>query len=270
MYARLRVPSLNSFNIFLCCFCCFLMSACTFFEIPSHKARDVGTQIRKDDPWWLLKATDDHIKDIAELKKALCPGLVDVVRKGDEDDCSRLTPLGKRYNDVKGWLISEFLHVSDAQIRDETLYESSPLDLIQLYSLDNLLTVTIRRPLVEKFDSFTLAAFLAGYGKAVSHRSGNQFVVHTGDLLDISVATELMDGLSVLKNVSSAFNPTSSAMRIYSVAGNHDGLVFGNIPDGKADGRGLDVNKAEFIFAHLLESPDEEGLDLERMRSSYN
>ena len=259
MYSRLGIHSLPSFNLLFCFLCSFLMVSCTFFEVPPRTARNIGTEIRKDDPWWLINATDKRIKKFVDFKEALCPGLVDVVRRGDEDDCPSLTAVGRQYDTEKGRLISEFLHISDAQIRDESLYETSPLDLFQMYSLDNLLGVTIRRPLVEKFDSFTLAAFLVGYEKGVSKKPGNQFVVHTGDLLDISVATELMDGLSVFKNVSNTVNPSHHDMKVFSVAGNHDGLVFGNIPDGKADGRGLDVNKAEFIFAHLLESSDEEG-----------
>ena len=255
MKAQQTRPSIFSINLLIYFICLFLLSSCTFFELPERKARDVGTK-SIGDLSWLINATGNNIYDISTLKAALCNGLANVVRLGDEDDCSRLTQIGKKEDRKKGQKISEFLHVSDAQIRDESLYESSLLDLLQMYSLDNLVRVTIRRPLVEKFDAFTLAAFLAGYGKAVAEKPGNQFVVHTGDLLDISVVTELMDGLHVFKTLSQSFNTNGSSMKIYSVAGNHDGLVFGNIPDGDADGRGLDINKSEFIFAHLLEDKD--------------
>jgi len=44
-------------------------------------------------------------------------------------------------------------------------------------------------------------------------------------------------------------------IRIYSVAGNHDGLIFGNLPDQKTSTRGLGINKSEFILGNLLDDP---------------
>lgn len=235
------------------------MSSCTFFELPPRPARDVGIREKPKFDW--LKSDKEHkqsfteLKDLIDLERGLCPGLANVVRRGgDDDDCPNWN---KHYGAIQtedpqtGTLVSEFLHVSDAQIRDESLYDSSPLDLVQLGVMDLFIDVTIRRALVERFDSLTLASFLLGYAKA--HQKipdqRNHFIIHTGDLLDISVVTELMEGMEIFKGVSTY---QEYETKIRSVAGNHDGLIFGNIDDGRADGRGLDINKAEFIFAHFL------------------
>ena len=262
-----KLPFPLKFSLF--CFLFFFLSSCAFFELPERTARDVGIQEKPNFDWLMADKKKrqffPHLENFKDLREGLCPGLANVVRKGMVDAC----PIQKFYSEVKHndpqeWqLVSEFLHLTDAQIRDESLYEFNPLDLYQFNTIDNLISVTIRRALVERFDSLTLASFLVGYGKGVEDAQRKQFIIHTGDLLDISMATELMEGMEVFRGAQKLFNETEGMqLKIFSVAGNHDGLVFGNLSDGQADGRGLDINKAEFIFAHLLEDPRQNVTDL--------
>ncbi|MGH2547879.1 MAG: hypothetical protein ACRDHN_00695, partial [Thermomicrobiales bacterium] len=146
-----------------------------------------------------------------------------------------------------GTLVAEFLHISDAQIRDEALYEEYDVQR-KLGMLDGLIPVTVRNGLIERNDCLTFAAFLSSYSKGTNwvEWKPHRFIVHTGDLLDISVRTELIPALQAMRDAK-----TTYGAKIYSVAGNHDGSTFGNIPDSASDTRALGINRSEFVLAHL-------------------
>ncbi len=143
---------------------------------------------------------------------------------------------------------AEFLHLSDAQVRDEHAYKDAPSKL-RFAEIDPVVSVTVRRPTVEECDNLTLAAFLVAYGKArqaaEAPRGFDEFAVHTGDLLDISLMTEMMETMDVFRLVRGHYE-----FPLYSIAGNHDGLTFGNINDEQSDTRGLGINRHEFVLAH--------------------
>jgi hypothetical protein len=146
--------------------------------------------------------------------------------------------------------LARFLHISDAQLRDERLHDEQEA-AARLKDLDKWVSVTVRNSNVEYLDTLTLAAFLFGFAKndACSARRDEPgaFVIHTGDLLDISVTTELLEGLEVF-----AYTQRGLRCPVYSVAGNHDGTTFGNLPDSATDTRGLGINRSEFVMGHLL------------------
>ncbi len=156
-------------------------------------------------------------------------------------------------------LVAHFLHLSDAQIRDETVYKYQG----NLQEVDSFINVTVRRPLVEEYDVLTLASFLAAYNAEVRSEvrsrklpnigKAGPFLIHTGDLLDLSVITELMDALKVLGywHMGCA-QGANRGYPIYSVGGNHDGLLFGNIPQRTADTQDIGVNQSEFVLGHIL------------------
>src|SRR5262249_8872685 len=82
-----------------------------------------------------------------------------------------------------------------------------------------------------------------------------RFLVHTGDLLDISVASELIEGVDILHAAKKRFGGTTNGYRFFNVAGNHDGLTFGNIADEQSDTHGLGVNRSAFVLSQVLEDP---------------
>jgi len=156
----------------------------------------------------------------------------------------------------RGPLVSTFLHLSDAQLRDEAMY-GAPGENSNLTAFDTLFNVTVRRPLVEEYDTLTLASFIAAYRDYIKESSSPQsasakpFLIHTGDLLDLSVVSELMDALRVFGYWSRP-SPEGPALRLLSVPGNHDGLLFGNTPEWLADSQDVGVNQSEFVLAHLV------------------
>ncbi len=146
--------------------------------------------------------------------------------------------------------MARFLHISDAQLRDERLHDEQKA-AARLKDLDKWVSVTVRNSNVEYLDTLTLAAFLFGFAKddacIARPDEPGAFVIHTGDLLDISVMTELLEGLEVF-----AYTQRGLHCPVYSVAGNHDGTTFGNLPDSATDTRGLGINRSEFVMGHLL------------------
>jgi 3',5'-cyclic AMP phosphodiesterase CpdA len=159
--------------------------------------------------------------------------------------------------------VSAFVHLSDAQICDEQSYDDAN-DQEALEFFDFFQDVTSRRGLVEANDSLVFAAFLFAANRDAGTRPAIDpppFVIHTGDLLDISLASELREAM----NVASA---PQLSIPFYSVGGNHDGLTFGNIADTHSDTRSLGINNTEFVLGHLLSDEDGYGFARNEILSS--
>lgn len=219
-----------------------------FFSVPREKV--VAVAMRRVDPFRdFPQLGPGQTSDLATLERAVDARLVsygDHVRPDPPFRC-----------------IAELLCVSDAQIRDEEVYSAGYMNELLYY--DRIVGVTIRRSFVEKFDALSLASFLIAYRRetqapdAVKLRrederaglrdpSARPFIVHPGDLCDISTTTELLTGLLTVKQCLRG----EGAPPFYSLAGNHDGLVFGNVPNRWADMRMLGTNLSEFVLGHLL------------------
>ncbi|NIS52687.1 MAG: hypothetical protein GWN67_15120 [Phycisphaerae bacterium] len=166
----------------------------------------------------------------------------------------------------KGNHIASFLHISDAHIRDERLIDEDWLSKKIIRLFDIRVDTFHRDPFVDSFDSLTLASFLIAYGKTIETNgeyiksSGlKPFVINGGDFLDFSLVTELMEMRKILRKVSGYYKDINDvcdvSIGMYSVAGNHDGLYFGNLSDKRTSTRGLGINKSEFILGNLLDDP---------------
>jgi len=202
------------------------------FEIPADTSLKNLTRERVD---WVEGTACSAIPDQTALSNAVKPHRNAAVDAPDADDV----------------LIAQFLHISDAQIRDEDLHDEAT-HARKLRDLDGFIRVAVRNSTVEQVDSLTLAAHLSAYAQESSNCRNDEthrFIVHTGDLLDTSVVSELITGIDVLKQVEVAHT-----CPIYSVTGNHDGLTFGNLTDAAAVTHGLGVNRSEFILGHLAMS----------------
>jgi hypothetical protein len=154
----------------------------------------------------------------------------------------------KKADETPGVEVASFIHISDAQIRDARAFHESLATLFNDFVVD----VTIRRPFMEQFDDLLLSAHLSAYGKSLPELPGSgprPFLVHTGDLLDISLASELMTAIRILESAQRRY--AARGARIFSAGGNHDGLAFGNIRDLRSDNWSLGVNKTEFVLAHV-------------------
>ena len=224
--------------------CSLVREKSPFFSVPREQVIELSTK------------KIDWLKDLPSPEGSSRPlSLEDAVASRLERYGAH-TPPGGDYR-----CISQFLCLSDAQIRDEQVYAQGKSDYIdQLLYFDRFFGVTIRRSFVEKFDSLTFASFLIGYRKEVEATGQERaklglpdpFILHAGDLLDISTSTELLTALSTVR----ACLPEHRPPRFYSVAGNHDGLVFGNLPNEWVDMRSLGINLSEFVLAHLLVDPE--------------
>ena len=155
--------------------------------------------------------------------------------------------------------VASFLHLSDPQIRDERIYNEDWFDDLQLRAVGYVVSSARRDPFIDSFDSLNLASFLLAYGKRMSLRNAQRkslrpFVIITGDLLDISLATELMEVRKVLYAVFQSEDFQKNGIEVKLAAGNHDGLVFGNFTDRRTKTRSLGINKSEFIMGLLLDT----------------
>lgn len=154
----------------------------------------------------------------------------------------------------------EILHLSDAQIRDTLILDRKN------YSLNDLIPIfksTLRMELIENLDSLLLAAILRGYRNAIASYNPSRLrgvlAVHTGDLLDISLVTEMIDAAAAVKyacrgsvqNVQNLEGKPPDPLPFLSVPGNHDGLTFGNIQDKNSITWELGLNQLEFHLASL-------------------
>jgi hypothetical protein len=145
--------------------------------------------------------------------------------------------------------IIRFLHISDAQIRDERIHEAIK-DRWQLKLADKAIGVSKRNPYVDSYDTLTFAAFvLAGKKKIKAEEHG--YIVFTGDLLDISTSSELIEAMNVLRSVEKYYPDN-----YYAVAGNHDGLIFGNVSDYLSFTWNLGISRTEFVLGHLTAGRD--------------
>lgn len=144
----------------------------------------------------------------------------------------------------------EFLLISDAQTRDERAYEPGQLRWIDLF-----IEPTIRLPLVEVMDGIVLQTFVSAYSQHVNEDQGDatsRLLINGGDLLDVSLVTELVEANETLSRAEPEIS-------VFSVVGNHDGLTWGNLPDSRTTTWELGINRTEFILGGILYSPDETG-----------
>lgn len=223
-----------------------------FFQLPPARSRDVALSHRT---WPAPPTPAQHLGPCA-IDKATVGFCWGASRPWREESKSDPTMEAAASDATKGPRVTAFLHLSDAQLRDEAMY-GAPGENSNLTAVDTLLNVTVRRPLVEEYDTLTLASFIAAYrdhlGDAEEPKLayGKPFMIHTGDLLDLSVVSELMDALEVFGYWSRS-SREGPALRLFSVAGNHDGLLFGNTPEWLADSQDVGVNQSEFVIAHIV------------------
>lgn len=213
-----------------------------FFAVPRDKVIEVAT--RPVDPFRDFPRLDgDRKPDIGTLERAVDAQLVsygDHTRPPEPFRC-----------------VSEFLCVSDVQLRDEEIYSAGYVN--ELVYFDRYVGVSIRRPFMEKYDTLNFASLLIGYRKELAKTKRSHgvtpFIIHPGDLCDISSSTELLTALLAVKQCLRG----NDAPRFYSAGGNHDGLVFGNMPNHWADMQMLGANLSEFVLGHVLLDPPEAG-----------
>jgi hypothetical protein len=144
----------------------------------------------------------------------------------------------------------EILHLSDAHIRDAHILRRSDYRLNDLILKD-----TLRLELIENLDSLLLAAVLRGYRNEIaSYHSSRQrgvLAVFTGDLLDLSLVTEMIDGAAAVNYACKKHAPNPPSLPFLQVPGNHDGFTFGNIEDKNSTTWELGLNQLEFSLASL-------------------
>lgn len=226
-------------------------------EVFDHQRDDLNYRVPAPSAYPSTLPGDEayrNIQSIADLSAALNRGLTE---HPDEDECKSLKPR-ERYRRV-----SRFLHISDAQIRDERLYGADD-QYARMQSVDRygfgpfkrpFLDSTIRPVTVERFDSLLYAAFLTAYADAQRDNAADAaetpFIIHTGDLLDASVTSEFYPALRIMREVAIRY----PELPLYSVGGNHDGQTFGNIRDQFTNTWGLGINKTEFVLGSLALDP---------------
>lgn len=254
------------FCLSACVLTAILLPGCSilpFYTLPEETSLDYSFY-EKDEYFWECpshKENKHSLRDISSfgsLREAV--GKLYLIKKGKPaGPCYKLPEANNDGNHI-----ASFLHISDAHIRDERLFDEHWLSrkLIELFDVP--VDTFHRDPFVDSFDSLTLASFLIAYGKTVEANSKyikssglKPFVINGGDFLDISVVTEMMEMRKILKEVSDYYNDIKDVdIGMYSVAGNHDGLYFGNLTDKRTSTRGLGINKSEFILGNLLDDPN--------------
>jgi Calcineurin-like phosphoesterase len=142
----------------------------------------------------------------------------------------------------------EILLLSDAQIRDTHILDRKN------YSLKTLITgSSYNYGLVN--NSVFLAAILRGYRKAIasydSSRLKGVLAVFTGDLLEFSLVTEMIDGAGAVNYACKEHAPTPPSLPFLLVPGNHDGLIFVKTEAKNARTWELGLNQLEFSLASL-------------------
>lgn len=228
------------------------LGGCGFFRVPEDVAVPVSTRPIK----WLINERCSRgllpAPSSDDLPLFDSPGRLDGAIEGfdvvSEEGAAR--PAGEGHT-----LISRFLHVADAQIRDDRLYAlTKDKDPIFLWDTPPV----IRNTHVYSYDSLVYASFLIAYAKGVKSDKNRPpedgaFIVDGGDLLDICVITELVEVMNIRRHVANTYQQ----LAVYSSCGNHDSLTWGNLRDEWTDTRGLGVNRAEFVLGHLLADPVE-------------
>jgi hypothetical protein len=211
-----------------------LLSGCVFFKVP----KDVAETAKLERISWIRNNDLEDFNNFGKIQDSVygLESVTDLNTKEYEDA-----------NDIYD-CIDVFLHISDVHIRDEKIHESSPLRKLQLQQVDWVEEVTLRSPCVELYDSIVFTSFLVGSAKD----SNASFIVHTGDLLDISLSTELVEAMNIMR----IFTQKYPDLPIYSLAGNHDGLIWGNLPDRYTKTRGLGINRTEFVLGNMLADPN--------------
>jgi hypothetical protein len=134
-----------------------------------------------------------------------------------------------------------FVHLSDAQLKEERVALSGPLD-ISVY--DGISGGSRRNPELERYDFAVFLATLLGinsvndaggsnnpaaYGKCPKPLAPS-FVIHTGDSMDAGMFSELFEFLTIVLELEVPF---------YNAVGNHYNLFFGTFP--KQAMKGFDV-----------------------------
>ena len=169
----------------------------------------------------------------------------------------KLTESADPVSTCKGCYL-EFLHLSDAQVRDTKIIRRS--DYV-LYDVLAPFSSTLRYELIEDLDSVLLAAMLRGYRIMLAdhpNRRASTFAVHTGDLLDLSLVTEMLDASAAIRYAVKAQRDGETStgglweLPFVSVSGNHDGLTFGVIGDQNSTTWELGLNRLEFHLASQL------------------
>lgn len=248
-------------QLILACALAALASGCVFFEVP----KDQATQLLLTPVHSRSPAT---IKNVPAQFAGPCgPGWRNV-QLGMQawstklaaclDRIPETTPLGCWARGKEPPTVPqnneemsiEFLLISDAQTRDERAYEPE-----QLRWIDFFIEPTIRLPLVEVMDGVVLQAFVSAYSQHTNENQGDaasRFLIHGGDLLDVSLVTELVEA-------NETFSHAEPEISVYSVVGNHDGLTWGNLPDSRTTTWELGINRTEFVLGGILYSPDGAG-----------
>ena len=113
----------------------------------------------------------------------------------------------------------DFIHISDAHIRDERalLYSRFIGNL-----LDSIITQVKFRKDQEKYDYAVLKCLLLGLNTYVEDTKHHKpsFLIHTGDSVHVSLVSEIWEFLSI-------FSQSLKALPWFNAIGNHDITLFG-------------------------------------------
>ena len=258
--SKKSIISINRVAILsVCVFVVTILSGCATYELTPETT--LKYSFAKDERYfWENDSLKEEISDFDSVRKSVA-GFYDAENPNFIDVKCETVDKGKMR-------IANFLHISDAHIRDEKMHEEW-MTKFQLKLLDKFLQLfgkdaapgSVRDPFVDKFDSLTLASFLVAYNKYVrgckSLEELNPFIIHTGDILGLSIVTELREATRVLKGIYDP--PHYMNVHLKLAAGNHDGLFFGNLSDRNTKTRGLGVNKSEFVLGMLVDGVDSGG-----------
>ncbi len=131
-----------------------------------------------------------------------------------------------------------FVHLSDAQLKEEGIHMDGPIDEV---TYDNLTNGALRDRDLEKNDDAVLLATVlainemkgATFEKSFSPYpapAAPTFVIHTGDSVDAGVYSELVQFIAAMDALDISW---------FNVVGNHDNLFFGTFPP--CEMKGLNV-----------------------------
>ncbi|NUP06221.1 MAG: hypothetical protein HOW73_09200 [Polyangiaceae bacterium] len=131
-----------------------------------------------------------------------------------------------------------FVHLSDAQLKEQNIHIAGALDEA---SYDGLTNGAMRNSELEKYDDAVLLATVLSINEmnATSLASSFQpfaapaapsFVIHTGDAIDAGVYSELLQFIAAMDALEIPW---------FNVVGNHDNLFFGTFPASEM--KGMDV-----------------------------
>jgi len=288
---RFQAQLLASTSFFLGILATFVGCSPPFAYLPDTTAleRYYSRDVRSEDLSLLPKGHEP-----AQGRKTLWSSITLTSRLPDDPKL----PAPESADFVPAKNVLTFLHVSDAHVRDESVYGPGYEDKLRVCveafkaaGQAEAAGAALRPRLVERWAALRLAGFVTAASKR-----GIPYVIFTGDLCDMSLLSEVRLGLAALepRHPTSQIPPTT----VHTVAGNHDGFFFGNLrldyTDPSPDKEGmlafqlnqllalvsqrfneveprtyhLGLTKTEFVLTHLL--ADENGYGFQAAEAFMN